>query len=930
MAVSSFASFVSFLKASPVLEPWQLELLNQELEQGSPDSETLAEDLIRRGWLTPFQVELLREGRGQELTLGAYVLLDRLGAGGMGEVFKARHRRLDRIVALKVIRKERLPGPEAVLRIQREARLAARLTHPNVVLVYDADQVGDTFFFTMEYVEGWTLAQLVANQGPLPVGLACEAIRQAALGLQHAHSHGLVHRDVKPSNLVLAHDTAVVKVLDLGLACLAPELKNAEEPLTDFGVAMGTADYMAPEQAIDARRVDIRADVYSLGCSLYCLLAGRPPFAGGSTAQKLLRHQQDTPAALESVRPQVEAGLGDVVRRMMARTPEQRFQTPAEAATALEPFSQPDALGLLALTTGPARAGALARASDLKYRSPETSGSVQPPTRPLPVPVVSPSRKLQNARGRQLAFLLLVVALAALAVCFLLWSAWRRAGSQSPSLPVLIVGRPTGAEERSYPTLRAALAVARPGDRILVRLEELEERLQLQGGDLGQGVTIQGAASSGRPVVWHVALAEGQTLIQLHGVAGLCLKGFVLDGQERADDLVTISGACPGLTLEDLHLRGFRRSAVHVHNCQGTADQPVTLRRLRTTTEGNARTGLLFDSQPDPVAQVVGHVRVEDCRLEGPCSSLIEVAAPLLDVHFRSNRLFQAGDGLLYRSQKVSPRHPVEWTVEANTFCAIRNAALHFEGLPLAEKTSRVVVRNNLFAKTAVLAQADELWPESLSQAKWLCDGADQAALRCFRRHWQHPLGKVSHATMTIYSPDEYRLWLNGSPVGGSPLRGLQKSIDVTAFMGEPSGQRTFVWGVECRGPEGVRGFAALLAYDNDRKEKKPMTSDAGWVVFKSPPPPDWLEKNLAGINDQTKYPRAQAIDVAGLAPHASGNVRDQTATEGNLPLAARKMDFLPLPENRGEDAAFLRYPKTSPLSRAGREDQPVGVPPSP
>jgi serine/threonine protein kinase len=253
----------------------------------------------------------------------------------MGVVFKAEDS-LGRLVALKVIRDERLAHPEALRRFHREVRAAAQMAHPNVVYAHDAGQVGGTPFFVMEYVEGTDLAQLVAQLGPLPVAEACEYTRQAALGLRHAHQRGLVHRDIKPSNLLLT-SKGVVKVLDLGLARLfeSDPTQPTSTELTAEGAVIGTPDFIAPEQALDARSADIRSDLYSLGSTLYFLLTGRPPFPGGSLAQKLLKHQLHDPTPVERLRPEVPPGVAAVVRRLMAKRPRDRYQTPGEAAQAL-------------------------------------------------------------------------------------------------------------------------------------------------------------------------------------------------------------------------------------------------------------------------------------------------------------------------------------------------------------------------------------------------------------------------------------------------------------------------------------------------------------------------------------------------------------------------------------------------------------------
>jgi serine/threonine-protein kinase len=338
MPVEGLTGFLADLERYGLLTPAQLQELRGRGATG-PDAHQLAGDLIRRGWLTPLQANRLLQGQGQGLVLGPYVLLERLGQGGMGQVYKARHALLDRLVALKVLRAELLERPNALERFRREIQASGKLTHPNVVLAHDANQVGDTFFLVMEHVAGTDLAKLLKQRGRLPPGEAADYVRQAALGLQHAHEHGLVHRDVKPSNLMLTTPGRVVKVLDLGLARLQAEANASSGSLTHEGDVMGTPDYIAPEQAMDSRSADVRADVYSLGCTLYHLLSGQPPFPGGSVPQKLFQHQKATPTPVEQLCPEVPAGLAAVVGRMMAKRPEDRYPTPGEVAAALAPFA---------------------------------------------------------------------------------------------------------------------------------------------------------------------------------------------------------------------------------------------------------------------------------------------------------------------------------------------------------------------------------------------------------------------------------------------------------------------------------------------------------------------------------------------------------------------------------------------------------------
>jgi tRNA A-37 threonylcarbamoyl transferase component Bud32 len=269
-----------------------------------------------------------------------YEVLGFLGAGGMGAVFKARHRLMDRIVALKVIRKEFLDQPQTIERFRQEVQAAARLAHPNIVAAFDAEQSGDVHFLVMEYVQDIGLDRLIQKRGSLPVNTARDYICQAAHGLQHAFERGMVHRDIKPANL-LVDEHGDIRIADFGLA----RIMERSQALTPWGAVVGTPDYTAPEQARDAQQADIRADIYSLGCTLYHLLAGRPPFPDGGVLQKLLAHQNQLARPLNEVRNDVPVELARIVERMMAKDPAQRYATPAEVASALERFAVPAAVG---------------------------------------------------------------------------------------------------------------------------------------------------------------------------------------------------------------------------------------------------------------------------------------------------------------------------------------------------------------------------------------------------------------------------------------------------------------------------------------------------------------------------------------------------------------------------------------------------------
>lgn len=268
-----------------------------------------------------------------------YQILSLIGRGGLGAVYKANDRELNRTVAVKVIDREFIGDPELIERFGREVQVVLRLAHPNIVAGYDADFSGRTPILVMEFVEGISLAELVAERGPLPAVDACDCVRQAALGLEHAHRHNVVHRDIKPQNLIRTPD-GQIKVLDFGLALLHKEPGEGRR-LTTLGTPLGTPDYMAPEQTTNAHGSDIRADIYSLGCTLYFLLTGRVPFPEGSATRKMEQHCNDQPVPLTNYRPDLPAGLAQVVSKMLAKLPEQRFQTPGEVVEALTPFTEP-------------------------------------------------------------------------------------------------------------------------------------------------------------------------------------------------------------------------------------------------------------------------------------------------------------------------------------------------------------------------------------------------------------------------------------------------------------------------------------------------------------------------------------------------------------------------------------------------------------
>lgn len=348
MAIETVAGLLDSLRGTPILTREQHADLSGRLSTEYTDVQELCRQLIKLKYITLYQAKKILAGKTNELIIGHYVVVDKLGEGGMGRVYKAVQLTLNRIVALKVVRSSLLKNETALKRFRREVKAAAALSHPNIVRVFDADQDGDRHFLAMENIEGADLGRLIKDHGQLPVAVACSYIRQAALGLQHAHDLSFVHRDIKPSNLLVAiNDKSqygpknVVKILDMGLARMQSDEANGEQistELTRTGTVVGTPDYMSPEQAKNSSNVDHRSDLYSLGCTFFYLLTGEVVFPKGNPLEKLLQHQLDAPRPIQLIRMDIPPEVASIVQCLLAKKPEQRFQSGSALAHALEPW----------------------------------------------------------------------------------------------------------------------------------------------------------------------------------------------------------------------------------------------------------------------------------------------------------------------------------------------------------------------------------------------------------------------------------------------------------------------------------------------------------------------------------------------------------------------------------------------------------------
>jgi serine/threonine-protein kinase len=385
--------FLDLVRRSGLIEEAQLEdFLDKTVDQDGKaalDNRDLAKQMVDHHLLTQWQADKLLNGKHKGFHLGKYKLLRQIGKGGMSSVYLAEHMLMKRPVAVKVLPRNRVQDPAYVERFRLEARAVAKLDDPNIVRAYDIDNEGNIHYIVMEYVNGDDLHQIVSKNGGLDFVAAADYIAQAALGMQHAHEQGLVHRDIKPANFIV-DQSQTVKMLDLGLA------KLVEDDITSLTLAndenvLGTADYLAPEQALNSHGADARADIYSLGCTFYFVLTGRPPFSEGTISERLLKHQSEQPESLFTLRSDLPPSLGQICERMMAKKPEDRYQTAGELAMVLS-----DWLAERGRTLGGRKLNEASEPSGVG------SGVFQRFSlpAPTPVPISSPSSETVAVAGR--------------------------------------------------------------------------------------------------------------------------------------------------------------------------------------------------------------------------------------------------------------------------------------------------------------------------------------------------------------------------------------------------------------------------------------------------------------------------------------------------------------------------------------------------
>lgn len=696
-APTTTAEFLSLVRKSGIVDETRLNAVVDKLRKSGRFPETpgkLAGLLVHEGLLTHFQAEQLLQGKWRRFHLGKYRVLERLGTGGMGSVYLCEHTLMRRRVAVKVLPASKADEPSSLERFYREARAVASLDHINIVHAYDIDQDEGLHFLVMEYVDGASLQEIVRRGGPLSPHRAANYIRQAAEGLAHAHAAGIIHRDIKPSNLLVDRN-GVVKILDMGLARFFNDHDDALTRKYDETV-LGTADYLSPEQAVDSHEVDTRSDIYSLGATFYFVLTGQTPFPEGKVAQKLIFHQTREPTPIEEYRRDVPAELIAIVRRMMAKSPDDRYQHPLEVAKALEPWAgtelipprenelrqlSPAAMGesspqptpraaTRALASpSPVVASSIPKSVDTvdedvvtKPHSSFLSPGTPPPEGPrdLPsaphiapagesgnpwadladetiptvdgsdiTPVSKPRKK--NASDERIPlwrWLILIGGSIAAGVLIILLT--RRSDTppnRNAQRRVLVVSQDKGLPD-AYRTIQRAMREARKNDIVELRGPIHKEHLIVEPRKGQTWITVR--VAKGHTVVWQPE--DGTTdrpLLQVSNASRFRLfgKGLTLDGKGILPELVRVSLACDGFTLKGTKLTGFTKYAIHMTNCVGTDDYPITIEDCTFEAQGNGNpVGIFFDVRPDLTIEKNDHIRVVDCRFPGFDSSLIKVA----------------------------------------------------------------------------------------------------------------------------------------------------------------------------------------------------------------------------------------------------------------------------------------------------------------
>ena len=595
---SEYNDFVERVQRSQLVD---LAALNQTAKDVAVDTERtvelLASRLVDSGSLSRSDADqLLFDQANARVFAARYHVLEKVGEGGMGAVYSARDSRLDRQVALKVLPEHSLNDPEAVARFEREARALAKVSHPNVIHAHDVGEDNGRHFLVMEYVKGVTLAKLIEEKGKIAPPWAADLMYQAACGLQHAHGKGLIHRDVKPSNLLITASNQV-KLLDLGLARFVQD-QIGDPGLTLEGMGMGTPDYMSPEQFKNAHVADHRSDIYALGCTLFHALAGRVPFPGSSLSEKYRAHELQPVPSFAEVCPESPAGLSLAVLKMMAKRPEDRFQSADEVVAALSPYVASSSASLPELgNTATWQSGQLTLATASQHHSARRRTMILGLGATLVVAIAFILGGLLGGRDPAIDDARSGDLVAA------------KSNTTDPTTVVTIQDGHTVSKNGrgEYDTIKAALDVIKPGERILI-LDDATYSEEININDPVRHREIR-LESKQRAVV---ELGNGSNFaIQVEGVSNVQIVGLAFSAagvvREFFTPCVQIRGQAGGTVLRDLRIQTKKNAAgICVFNATATSSaEPIVITGCHISVGGN---GVLLSGSPSqPVSGVVVH-----------------------------------------------------------------------------------------------------------------------------------------------------------------------------------------------------------------------------------------------------------------------------------------------------------------------------------
>lgn len=713
--------FVETIRKSGLLDPNQLESLQAEAAQQSQiDAQTLADRLVAEGMLTEFQANLLLKARHKGFIIcGKYRVLDLLGSGGMGRVFLCEHMRMRRLVALKTLPESQAKAPGALERFDREARAVAALQHPNIVQAYDVDEDEGRHFLVMEYVDGASFAEILQRRGTLDPVRACHYIAQAALGLQHAHEKaGIVHRDIKPGNLLLNRE-GIVKILDMGLARFFLDDNDQITRRHDGNSVLGTADYLSPEQGLDSSAVDIRGDIYSLGCTFYHLLVGKAPFAEGSVTEKLLWHQVREPAPVSAFRKDLPPGIEAVIRKMMAKQPQARFQTPAEVVMALAPWTQipilrpgEDELPLSRLygrrVGEPTGATSRLSQSSTSGVSPTLATITPHPSTNIRLPgnyassyqslaalaPVAPARKLP-VKKIAVAFGLALGVFGAIG--FLLTRSVSTVTKPVVTQPAQTLTHYVSAiKPGMHKKISEALKIAQTGDVIQVIDEVWEEDLRLSVSTVSaKELTILGQQLGGQPVYWQPppGHSPNRTLISMAEMSNIQINGFIFDGKSQVKTLVSVTGQSTASGFELCQFLNYTESGLRFNQCAGSEASPFKVNKCFFQSKVNETVAVRLESE-DGVSN--RHIRVKDSLMRGPGLAVVKVVGETRTTEFINCRFAVFKSGVWYPRLPEGNPPAASLDLVNCTFWNVETI-LDIDTAPPTSAVGKWQVHNNLF-----------------------------------------------------------------------------------------------------------------------------------------------------------------------------------------------------------------------------------------